>query len=323
MWLFIGPNPLAGIGQVMIQYSKNVPNSRYLEFGQEIEEGLNPDYILAFMLPIDHFMNLGKKYRDFAKRKFYIMTICETYPVHAVYEKLFKEFPNVITPSEFCKDIFYKQFGVDNLQVVPLYQNPDPPKTEPPIEGPYTFYTIGNLADPRKNINLLLEAFVRCDFGNRAKLLLKASCRDEFKVHGIKNVEVINEGVLSDEELEARVHSKSHCYINCSHSEGVGMGAVEAALRNKPVIISDFGGLKEYVKTPFTIPCKYVQVGAAAEFLFTEDMFWGQPDKNKLIEFMKYCVDNNITKQEHPETKLKLLESLTFFSRDECNNTCT
>ena len=306
-WLFIGPNPLSGIGQVMMKYSKN---GDYLEFGEKLTKEY--DYIMAFILPVDRFVTFARMYEKYAKRTFYVMTTCETYPVHPGYGELFKEFPNVLTPSEFCKDIFWNQFKV-TAQVVPHYAISRPNKFP---EGPYVFYTIGNLADPRKNINLLLEAFVRCDFGDRAKLLLKASCRDEFKVHGIKNVEVINDGVLSDEELEDRVHSKAHCYINCSHSEGVGMGAVEAAMRNKPVIMSDFGGLKEYVSTPFTIPCKYVNVGkSAAEFLFTEDMFWGQPDKNKLIEYMKFCFDNRITNQEHPETRLKVDQCLTFFSR--------
>jgi glycosyltransferase involved in cell wall biosynthesis len=312
-WLFIGPTPLSGIGQVMTQYAKKF--GTFIEFGTKLETSW--DYIVVFLLPVDQYVSTSRIYRKFARRKFYIMSICETYPVHDSYGHMFKEFTNVITPSAFCRDVFFHQFGV-SAEIVPLYQDVNPVPSEPETP-PYVFYTIGNLADPRKNIKMLLECFIRCNFGNKAKLLLKATCRDEFKVN-LPNVEVINEGILSDEEMERRVHQKSHCYINCSHSEGVGMGAVEAALRNKPVIITDFGGLKEYVKTPFTIPCKYVQIGeGAAEFLFTPDMFWGQPDKNKLIEFMTTCFTEKITKQEHPSTKLKLLEATRFFCRDECS----
>ena len=49
------------------------------------------------------------------------------------------------------------------------------------------------------------------------------------------------------------IHSKSDCYVSFSSSEGVGMGAVEAAVRNKPVIITDYGGATEYIETPYTI----------------------------------------------------------------------
>jgi hypothetical protein len=44
-------------------------------------------------------------------------------------------------------------------------------------------------------------------------------------------------GLLSDEEME-NIHALGDCYVSFSSSEGVGMGAVEAALRNKPVIIT-------------------------------------------------------------------------------------
>ena len=45
-----------------------------------------------------------------------------------------------------------------------------------------------------------------------------------------------------------KIHKSSDCYVSFSSSEGVGMGAVEAALRGKPVIITDYGGAPEYVK---------------------------------------------------------------------------
>ena len=43
-------------------------------------------------------------------------------------------------------------------------------------------------------------------------------------------------------KLWKKYTSKSDCYVSFSSSEGVGMGAVEAAIRNKPVIITDYGG---------------------------------------------------------------------------------
>ncbi len=89
------------------------------------------------------------------------------------------------------------------------------------------------------------------------------------------------------------IHKKGDCYINCSHSEGVGMGAVEAAVRNKPVIISDFGGLSEYVQTPFVVPCAVGPCGIS-DFLFQPHMHWGFPDPLKLKEHMK-CAFNDLS----------------------------
>jgi glycosyltransferase involved in cell wall biosynthesis len=297
----------------MIKYSKLL-NTEYITFGEEPKKEY--DYILAFVLPVDQFIHYSSYARKFAKKKFYIMSICETSFVHPGYGEMFKVFPNVITPSEFCRDVFKNQFNIE-CQVVPLYAS-IPLYTEIP-SGPYTFYTIGNMADPRKNIKMLLESFLRCNFGPDAKLLLKASCREPYKLN-LPNVEIVNE-MLSEEEMDEKIHQKAHCYINCSHSEGVGMGAVEAAIRNKPVIITDYGGLKEYVKTPYTIKCTMAHVGSAAEFLFTSDMMWGQPDKEQLIKYMKHCFENKVTSQDHPETILKVNDAIRFFSHGECSNT--
>ena len=79
------------------------------------------------------------------------------------------------------------------------------------------------------------------------------------------------------------------------------MGAVEAALRKKPVIVTDFGGLKEYVSTPFLVKCSETKIGID-DFLFSADMTWGEPDIDQLVMFMKECFDKRLEFQDHPET---------------------
>jgi glycosyltransferase involved in cell wall biosynthesis len=73
--------------------------------------------------------------------------------------------------------------------------------------------------------------------------------------------------------------------VSFSKSEGVGMGAVEAALRNKPVITTGYGGSTEYVKTPYMIRCDkgYVEQD---DFLFQKGMEWGDPKFDDLLKFM-------------------------------------
>jgi hypothetical protein len=80
------------------------------------------------------------------------------------------------------------------------------------------------------------------------------------------------------------------------------MGAVEAALYDKPIIISDYGGLKEYVKTPYIVRCSKSPIGFD-DFLFTKDLVWGQPDLNHLVELMKHCYDQGITCWDHSFTR--------------------
>jgi hypothetical protein len=72
------------------------------------------------------------------------------------------------------------------------------------------------------------------------------------------------------------------------------MGAIEAAIRDKPVIITEYGASTEYIDTPYIIPCTLAPVGVD-DFLFKKDMVWGNPDIESLMKYMKHAYDNKVT----------------------------
>ena len=222
------------------------------------------------------------------------MTICETETVHEDFGLLMKEFKKIVVPSEFCKEVFSKQFPDNEFYVIHTYVPPPPPR-------PYIFYTIGNMTDKRKNFQSLLETFGRLNKPD-AILVVKTQSNAPITIN-IPNVQFINEQ-LDDGQMEL-LHRQCDCYINFSHSEGVGMGVVEAALRDKPVIVPDFGGASEYVKTPYTIECSRKRIGEDY-YLFKEDMIWGDPNPEQLLEFMKDAYDKKLRYMDHEYTK-KLL----------------
>jgi glycosyltransferase involved in cell wall biosynthesis len=293
MWLFIGPTALAGIGQVTKRYSRLVADGEYVEFGQPSKHQ-NYDTGFAFVLPIAHQLDMVDQYAKFCKKMIY-MTICETETVNPAYGMLVERYSPLYVASEFCKKVFKEQFPQGDWRILHLFADAPPVPRINQITEPYIFYTIGNIADPRKNINALLCAIQ--NFPD-ARLLLKATCVQSVQINH-PQVTVIN-GLLSDEQME-NVHAKGHCYVNCSHSEGVGMGAVEAALRSKPVIITDYGGLKEYVKTPFTVKCALGPIGFD-DFLFTKDLVWGHPSYEDLVRNMTACYEQRLTRWDHSHT---------------------
>lgn len=292
-WLFIGPTTLAGIGQVTKRYSQLVPDGEYVDFGKHpLKDRYDTGF--AFVLPVENQLNLVDQYAKFCKKMIY-MTICETETVNPLYGMLVDRYKTLYVASEFCQKVFQKQFPHGDWRILHLFA-PAPPGPRYNLETkPYIFYTIGNVADPRKNINALLRAVT--SFPD-ARLLIKATCAQPVHIEH-PQVTIIN-GLISDEQME-NVHAKGHCYVNCSHSEGVGMGAVEAALRSKPVIITDYGGLKEYVKTPFIVPCKLGPIGFD-DFLFTKDLVWGYPDYEELVRQMATCYEQRIMTWEHAHT---------------------
>lgn len=287
----MGPTQLSGIGQVMSKYAE-LFGCEYASFHSEPKKPY--DHVFAFVIPDG--TSIKEKYRN----PTLVMTVCETYPVHENYRTIFEQFSPVLVPSEFCKRVFERQFPGASIRVFPHWSGDVVPRD--PIQKqnrPYTFYTIGNAIDPRKNLVALVQAFLECNFGEEARLVIKATCIRDLHLK-LPGVLVIN-GLVSDEQLE-KIHDSCDCYVNCSKSEGVGMGAVEAAVRDKPVIITDFGGLQEYVKTPFVVKCTEEQVGTH-DFLYEPHMIWGNPSFDDLVRHMRFCFENKIRKWDHAHTR--------------------
>src|SRR6056300_952392 len=284
--IFIGPTLLAGIGQHASKYCRLFPESKYYTTADDIPES---EHGLLFTIPVPQTLERIPYIKSRVKN-LACMTVCETTEVHEDYGLLFKHFKRVAVPSEFCQEVFSRQFPDTELYVVHAH-----------IPGPdtYTFYHIGNVLDDRKQFNAILEAFIRLN-EPKSRLLVKATCVKDVHIK-LPRVEVIN-GLISDDDMEARVHRRGDCYVSFSKSEGVGMGPVEAALRDKPVIITDFGGAPEYVKTPYLIPCELQEL-ERDDFLFKKGTHWGKPDPDKLLEFMRDAFHKRLRYMDHTHTK--------------------
>jgi len=288
MFCFVGPTLLSGIGQHCAKYVGLFPDAKYYDVREEIPEC---ERAFVFLIPSGDFVERARYVKSRAKKTI-CMTVCETETVHADYGKIFDEFDVVAVPSEFCKRVFSRQFPSTRFEVIHAHIPPPKPK-------PYTFYVIGNVLDQRKQFRSILEAFVRLNAPD-ARLLVKATCNRDIQIPGIRNVEVVN-GLVDESEME-RIHREGDCYVSFSCSEGVGMGAVEAALRGKPVIATAFGGAPEYVPdTPYLIECE-TQTLERDDFLFQKGMVWGKPRFDQLCAFMRHAYEHRVTRAAHPTT---------------------
>jgi len=285
--IFVGPTLLSGIGQHLNKYHSLFPGSKYYVTGDESLPEC--DHVFLFAIPTDNVL----AYIPFLKRKakkISCMSVCETETVHEDYGKLFDHFDNILVPSQFCWNVFSRQFPNKSFKIIHAHI-PEPPNV-------YTFYHIGNILDNRKNFKYILEAFIRLQLPN-ARLVVKATCKQEVTLN-LPNVKVIN-GLVSDQEMED-IHRISDCYVSFSSSEGVGMGAVEACVRDKPVIITDYGGASEYIKTPYLIECDRQEI-QADDFLFKKGMVWGKPSFEQLMNYMLDAYNKKIKFMNHDHTK--------------------
>jgi glycosyltransferase involved in cell wall biosynthesis len=285
--IVIGPTLLCGIGQHAKKYTQMFEDATYHLIGSELPES---DHGLIFTIPIKQNIDYIK-YAKTRVKNLACMTVCETESVHEDYGLIMNEFKRVAVPSEFCKRVLSKQFPHNEFYVVHAHIPQPSPK-------PYTFYHIGNIMDDRKNFRSILEAFVRLNKPD-TRLVVKATCNQPVEIK-LPNVEVIN-GLISDEDMD-KIHDRGDCYVSFSKSEGVGMGPVEAALRDKPVIITNYGGSPEYVKTPYTIDCELQEL-ERDDFLFKKGMTWGKPNPSQLLEFMEDAYTKKLRYMDHEHTK--------------------
>jgi len=290
----IGPGLNSGIGQLCNKYAELL-GCPYTVMGQH---PIKPcDNMFIFALPVPHWLNVIPRLRQICKN-LVCMSICETETVHPSYGDLFKLFDKVAVASEFCHRVFSRQFPETDFFMIHAHVTIRP---LPPIvkeNKPYVFYHIGNVADQRKQFNKILEAFVRMNNPD-THLLVKATCNQPIQVN-IPRVTVINQ-LLSDEDMD-KIHAEGDCYVAFSHSEGIGMGAVEAALHNKPVILPEYGAAGEYINSDYTIKCGMTTL-PSDDFLFQKGMEWGDPDFSQLQEFMQDAYDKRLRHMDHSHTK--------------------
>ena len=176
--LFIGPTALSGIGQQMRKYMDLFPGSKCIDINDEIPVC---EKAFIYALPVQFWLD---KIPEIKRKVKHVtcMTICETETVHEDYGKLFKLFDRIAVPSEFCQRVFKKQFPDTDFFIIHAHV---------PDNRPYTFYHIGNVLDPRKNFNKILETFIRLNKPD-ARLIVKATCKQPININ-IPNVTIIND----------------------------------------------------------------------------------------------------------------------------------
>jgi len=285
--IIIGPNLNTGIGNMAKKYVHLFPECKYYFIGDTLPD---TEHALIFLLPIQTHIDYIE-YVQTRVKNLACMTICETETVHENYSLIMNRFKRVAVPSEFCKRVLSRQFPDNDFYIIHAHI-PTPP------EKPYTFYHIGNVMDNRKKFNDVLQAFIRLNEPN-TRLVVKATCNQPVTIK-LPRVEVINE-LISEEEM-SQLHDRCDCYVSFSHSEGVGMGAIEAAVRNKPVIITDYGAAPEYIETPYTINCELQEI-PNDDFLFKKGMVWGNPNFEQLLAFMRHAYDNRVRFMNHAHTR--------------------
>ncbi|MDE1961203.1 MAG: glycosyltransferase, partial [Xanthomonadaceae bacterium] len=256
------------------------------------------------------------------------MTVWETDRAPAHWLPLMRAVDRVIVPCGFNRDVFVR-CGLDTpIHVVPhirrhCWREYSPRELAAArarlrvADGSCVFYSI-NAWDPRKNLPALIRAFAHAFAADdRVCLLIKTGPTGHGEAPFYPNIptpELVRRAmraatnatgrqmapvVLVDTELDGDeidlIHALGDVYVSLTHGEGWGLGAFEAATLGKPVLMTGWGGHRDYLGADWqgAIPCalRAVPLWPPHRPTYFPSQRWAEPDTKTAATALRVAAD--------------------------------
>lgn len=243
-------------------------------------------------------------------------TVWETTRIPRHWAPLLDRVDRLIVPCAWNRDVL-RQSGVTRpIDVVPyIYYAPDEPASSPANINPddFVFYTAG-VWSARKaiwnTVNSYLSAFMA---GEPVVLVIKTSRRDSTRIFlpGVCGLSELSlrklvrryrkpaRIILVDRSVPEAdmlgLMSRCDCYVSLCRSEGWGVDAFDAAGLGKPVIMTGFGGQRDYLPRDhaFLVDYDMIRVRAGRSMRsYSSDQCWAEPRVRHGAELMRHVFEN-------------------------------
>lgn len=197
-------------------------------------------------------------------------------------------FDRVIVPNKWNKQTFENQGCTSEISVVNLgvdtnifnYTNSN-------NNDIFTFGT-GN-DDPRKRLPEVIKCFIKAFPDEKdVRLSIKVSTQTTQKFTDSRIV--FNTQKLSKHELKDW-YCLNDVFVSAVSAEGWGLMQHESMACGRPVIVANYGGLKEFVTEDNSFCLDYTEVDATGFWEFPGAK-WSKYNEEHMIETMRYCYHN-------------------------------
>jgi glycosyltransferase involved in cell wall biosynthesis len=246
-------------------------------------------------------------------------TIWETSKLHPDWPKYINASADkVLVGCTWNKETFKFSGVTKPIGVVPHGINIE--EYEKPIEryqiagvdpNAYVFYSVFQWTE-RKNPNAMIKAYWHAfQKGENVALVLKTyrnSYDDSEKqvvrelIKGLKKNTPMDSypplfyipDMLSEYEIKG-LHARGNCYVSFDRGEGFGLGPFEAGASGNPIIITGYGGAREYAKEHNSYLINYTLTPVSGMWWspwYRGDQLWAEPDVKNGADLM-YQVFNH------------------------------
>jgi glycosyltransferase involved in cell wall biosynthesis len=256
------------------------------------------------------------------------MTVWETDRIPAHWLSLMRQSDRVIVPCELNRAAFVRS-GLDRpIAVVPHIRRHcwcefSPAERQIARErlgipaGHRVLYSI-NAWDPRKDLPRLVRAVAAASRDDEpVTLLIKtgATGHEQGPLYAVRPSRDLTAAaiadaaaagftpphvVLHDAELDGDtidlIHAVGDIYVSLSHGEGWGLGAFEAALLAKPVLMTGWGGHAEFLGAdwPGAVPWRFAPVPLWPPYKpsYFPSQRWAEPDFDAAVAMLRATLDD-------------------------------
>jgi len=248
--------------------------------GTEKELLLYPSFnYLDLSHPITHIIN--------GKNKNYF-TMWEANRIGDFFIDKINQLDQIIVPNKWNKETFENQGCTSKISVVNLGIDTNIFNyTEPNNNDIFTFAT-GN-DDPRKRLPEVIKCFIKA-FPNEKDVRLSIKISNQLSQRYSDNRIVINTQNLTKQELK-NWYCSTDVFVSAVSAEGWGLMQHESMACGRPVIVANYGGLKEFVTLENSFCLRHIEVDATGFWEFPGAK-WSRYDEEHMIETMRYCYNN-------------------------------
>jgi len=111
---------------------------------------------------------------------------------------------------------------------------------------------------------------------------------------------VLIPNMLSEDEIRG-LHARGDCYISLDRGEGFGLSGLSAGAVGNPIIVTGYGGVKEYAKhdNSYLVDYSLTPVSGMPQSLwYTGNMLWAQPNLTDAMDKMRSVYTNRVFANE-------------------------
>lgn len=217
-----------------------------------------------------------------------LLTMWESTRVNDLIIEILSRFTHIIVPNHYNRDNFINQGLNTKIDVVPLFCDTETYVYKEHFVKDKFVFGISN-EDPRKNLNKVVMCFLKAFRGIQNVELQIKTCTSVAEKVFDPRLKYINVK-YTKEQLRDWYHSLD-VYVSGATCEGWGMMQQESLCCGRPIIYSDYGGLKEFVNNEIGFEVDYNEVYSTGCW-GKHGAKWAEFNEQYMIEKMIYCYNN-------------------------------